>query len=109
MFNKLSETTKGYIPVNNKTVNKQDLIASVAEISGLSKTDSGKAVDGVIEAITKSLKKEKEVRLVGFGTFAVTHRKATEGRNPRTGEKIKIPASKQPKFRPGKTLKDAIA
>lgn len=90
-------------------MNKNDLVASVAEISGLTKVDSLKAVDGVIEAITKSLKKNQEVRLVGFGTFAVTHRPASEGRNPRTGEKIKIKPSKQPKFRAGKTLKDAIA
>jgi DNA-binding protein HU-beta len=90
-------------------VNKNDLVASVAEIAGLTKADALKAVDGVITAITRSLKKEDEVRLVGFGTFHVTHRKAGEGRNPRTGEKIKTPASKQPKFRAGKGLKDAIA
>jgi len=90
-------------------VNKNDLVASVAEISGLTKADALKAVDGVIEAIAKSLRNDEEVRLVGFGTFEVKHRPATEGRNPRTGEKIKISASKQPKFRPGKTFKDAIA
>ena len=90
-------------------MNKNDLVASVAEISGLTKGDALKAIDGVIEAITKSLKKDQEVRLVGFGTFEVNHRAASEGRNPRTGEKIKIAASKQPKFRPGKSFKDAIA
>ena len=90
-------------------MNKNDLVASVAEIAGLTKADSLKAVDGVIQAITTSLKNDKEVRLVGFGTFVATHRPAGEGRNPRTGEKIQIRASKQPKFRPGKTLKDAIA
>ena len=90
-------------------MNKNDLVASVAEISGLTKADALRAVDGVILTITKSLKKDQEVRLVGFGTFAVTHRPAGEGRNPRTGEKIQIRASKQPKFRAGKTLKDAIA
>jgi len=90
-------------------VNKNDLVASVAEISGLKKADALRAVDGVIQSITKSLKADKEVRLVGFGTFLVTHRKAGEGRNPRTGEKIKISATKLPKFRAGKGLKEAIA
>lgn len=90
-------------------MNKNDLVASVAEISGLTKADASRAVDGVIQAITKSLKKDQEVRLVGFGTFHVTHRAAGEGRNPRTGEKIKTPAAKLPKFRAGKGLKEAIA
>jgi DNA-binding protein HU-beta len=90
-------------------VNKNDLVASVAEISSLTKADASRAVDGVIQSITKSLRAGKEVRLVGFGTFLVTHRPAGEGRNPRTGEKIKIKASKLPKFRAGKGLKEAIA
>ncbi len=90
-------------------MNKNELVASVAQISGLTKADSARAVDGIIKAITKSLKANKEVRLVGFGTFTVTHRPAREGRNPRTGQKIKIRASKLPKFRSGKGLKDAIA
>lgn len=90
-------------------MNKNDLVASVAEISGLTKADASRAVDGVIQSITKCLKADKEVRLVGFGTFTVTHRPAGEGRNPRTGEKIKIRASKLPKFRAGKGLKEAIA
>jgi len=90
-------------------VNKNDLVASVAEYAGITKVDAAKAVDGFIEAVTKSLKSNKEVRLVGFGTFTVTQRAAGEGRNPRTGEKIKIKASKLPKFRAGKGLKEAIA
>ncbi|MFN7710141.1 MAG: HU family DNA-binding protein [Holosporales bacterium] len=90
-------------------MNKNDLIAKVAELSGLTKADAAKAVDGVFDAISGALKKNQEVRLVGFGTFLVTERAASEGRNPRTGEKIKIPASKQPKFRAGKTLKEAVA
>lgn len=90
-------------------MNKNDLVASVSELSGLTKADSLRAIDGVLQTITTSLKNDKEVRLVGFGTFVVTHRPEGEGRNPRTGEKIKIRASKQPKFRPGKSLKDAIA
>jgi len=89
-------------------VNKNDLVAHVADAAGLSKTDATKAVDAVFEGIADSLKKGDEVRLVGFGTFAVAERAASEGRNPRTGEKISIPASKQPKFKPGKNLKDAL-
>lgn len=90
-------------------MNKNDLVASVAQISGLTKADALKAVDAIIKSIAKSLKANKEVRLVGFGTFTVTQRPAGEGRNPRTGEKIKIRAAKLPKFRAGKGLKEAIA
>lgn len=89
-------------------MNKNDLVAAVADTAGLSKADSAKAVDAVFECITDSLKRGEEVRLVGFGTFLVTERAASEGRNPRTGEKIQIPASKQPKFKAGKGLKDAV-
>jgi DNA-binding protein HU-beta len=88
--------------------NKNDLVVSVAEATGLSKADAGRAVDAVFDAITDALKAGEEVRLVGFGTFTVSERAASEGRNPRTGEKIAIAASKQPKFKPGKGLKDAI-
>jgi DNA-binding protein HU-beta len=88
--------------------NKNDLVASVASSTGLTKADAGKAVDGVFAAISDALTKGDEVRLVGFGTFAVSERAASEGRNPRTGEKINIPASKQPKFKAGKGLKDAV-
>lgn len=90
-------------------MNKIELVAAVAETTGLTKGDAGKAVDGVLAAITDALIKGDEVRLVGFGTFAVTERAESEGRNPRTGEKIAIPASKQPKFKAGKGLKDAVA
>lgn len=89
-------------------MNKNDLVAKVAATAGLSKADATKAVDAVFDAIMGALKKGSEVRLVGFGTFLVTKRRASEGRNPRTGEKIKIPASKLPKFRAGKGLKDAV-
>jgi len=89
-------------------VNKNDLVAQVAESAGLSKNDATKAVDAVFEGIADAMKKGDEVRLVGFGTFAIAERAASEGRNPRTGEKISIPASKQPKFKPGKNLKDAL-
>jgi DNA-binding protein HU-beta len=89
-------------------VNKNDLIAHVADEADLSKVDSEKAVNAVFDAITGSLKKGDEVRLMGFGSFVVAQRAASEGRNPRTGEKIKIPASKQVKFKVGKGLKDAV-
>jgi DNA-binding protein HU-beta len=89
-------------------VNKNDLISSVASSAGLSKADAAKAVDAVFDSITAALKSGDDVRLVGFGNFAVSSRAASEGRNPRTGEKIHIPASKQPKFKAGKALKDAV-
>ena len=89
-------------------MNKNELIASVAEDAGLAKGDAGKAVDAVFDAITNSLKSGGDVRLVGFGTFSVTKRAASVGRNPRTGEKIQIKASNQPKFKAGKGLKDSV-
>ena len=89
-------------------MNKNDLVANVANDSGLSKADSAKAVDSVFDTISKALSGGSDVRLVGFGTFSVAQRRASEGRNPRTGEKIQIPASKQPKFKAGKALKDAV-
>lgn len=89
-------------------MNKNDLIAQVANAAALSRADAGKAVDGVFDAISASLSKGDEVRLVGFGTFSVSHRRATQGRNPRTGERIQIKASNQPKFRSGKALKEAV-
>ena len=88
-------------------MNKQELIASVADSAGLSRGDATKAVEAVFETITKAMKKGDEVRLVGFGTFAATKRAASTGRNPRTGEPMQIKASVQPKFKPGKGLKDA--
>ena len=89
-------------------MNKQDLIGAVADSSGLSKTDAATAVEGVFDAISGALKKGDEVRLVGFGTFSVSKRKASTGRNPRTGEAMTIKASSQPKFKAGKGLKDAV-
>jgi DNA-binding protein HU-beta len=89
-------------------VNKNDLVSSVADGAGMSKADAAKAVEGVFGAITNELQSGGEVRVVGFGTFSVANRKATTGRNPRTGESIQIPASKQPKFKAGKGLKDAV-
>lgn len=89
-------------------MNKQELVDSVAKKTGLPKTKAQDAVQAMIETIKASLKKGDEVRLVGFGTFSVAQRAATTGRNPRTGEKINIPASKQPKFKAGKELKEAV-
>ena len=89
-------------------MNKQDLIAAVADSSGLTKGDASKAVEAVFDSITGALKKGGEVRLVGFGTFATAKRKASTGRNPRTGEAMTIKASTQPKFKAGKALKDAV-
>ena len=89
-------------------MNKNELIDAVASATELKKADASKAVDSVFEAIGAALKKGDEVRLVGFGTFSVQAREASEGRNPRTGEKISIAASKQAKFKAGKTLKEAL-
>ena len=89
-------------------VNKNDLITAVADKAALSKADAAKAVDGVFESITGALRGGGEVRVVGFGTFSIANRKATTGRNPRTGEAIQIPASRQPKFKAGKGLKTAV-
>lgn len=89
-------------------MNKSDLIASVANLAGIKQTEAKSAIDAVFNSITEALKKKEEVRLVGFGTFVVTQRPATEGRNPRTGDKLKIPAKNLPKFRPGKELKEAV-
>ncbi len=89
-------------------MNKQDLVSAVAEASGLTKADAGKAVEATFEAITGALKSGDEVRLVNFGTFSVAKRKASTGRNPRTGEPMTIKASTQPKFKAGKALKDAV-
>lgn len=89
-------------------MNKNDLIGVVADGASITKAQAGEAVDAVFGAITGSLKKGEEVRLVGFGTFSVSKRKASVGRNPATGAEIKIAASNQAKFKPGKGLKDAI-
>ncbi|MBL8659513.1 MAG: HU family DNA-binding protein [Rhodospirillales bacterium] len=89
-------------------MNRNDLVATVADETGLSRKDAASAVDGVFEAIINALKGGEEVRLVGFGTFTVADRAASEGRNPRTGETIQIAASRVPKFKAGKGLKDAL-
>jgi nucleoid DNA-binding protein len=95
-------------PSRGSPVNKHDLIAAVAASTNLSKVDAANAVDSILTVITKSLKKKEKVLLVGFGTFQVSKRKAGEGRNPQTGEKIKIAAANVPRFKASKALKDAI-
>jgi DNA-binding protein HU-beta len=89
-------------------MNKNELIGAVAESSGLSRSDATKAVESVFDTITATLSKGGEVRLVGFGTFSIARRKASTGRNPRTGAPMKIAASTQPKFKAGKVLKDSV-
>jgi DNA-binding protein HU-beta len=89
-------------------MNKQELIGAVAEATGFTRNDAGKAVESVFDTITAALGKGDEVRLVGFGTFSVSRRKASTGRNPRTGEPMSIAASTQPKFKAGKGLKDTV-
>lgn len=90
-------------------MNKTELIAAVAEKTDLSKKDADAAVSAVLGAITDALKAGDKIQLVGFGTFEVRNRAAKQGRNPRTGETMTVPASKVPAFKAGKALKDAIA
>jgi DNA-binding protein HU-beta len=87
---------------------KNELIAAVADTSQLTKTDAAKAVEATFDIIAGALKRGDEVKLIGFGTFTVANRKAREGRNPRTGATVMIPASKAPKFSAGKGLKEAV-
>lgn len=89
-------------------MNKTELVEFIATQVDLSKAKAAEAVDAFVEAVTTSLKKGKDVTLVGFGTFTISKRAARTGRNPQTGATIKIAASKAPKFRPGKSLKDAV-
>ncbi|KJV36987.1 HU family DNA-binding protein [Luteibacter yeojuensis] len=89
-------------------MNKSELIAAIAEKSELSKADAGRALEGFIEAVKDGLKSGGDVAIVGFGTFKVRSRAARTGRNPRTNEEIKIPASKVPAFTAGKALKDHV-
>lgn len=89
-------------------MNKNDLIAAVADSTGMNKSDVATMIDATLDTVTGTLKSGDEVKLVGFGTFHVTHRAASTGRNPRTGESIQIAASRQPKFKAGKGLKDAM-
>lgn len=87
---------------------KTELVDKIASGAGLTKADASRALDSMLDAVKASLKKSQKVTLVGFGTFAVTKRKARKGRNPRTGQVINIPAARTPKFTAGKALKDAV-
>jgi len=89
-------------------MNKSELISAIAEESGLSKADAGRALDATISSVTNALTGGDSISLIGFGTFAVKERSARAGRNPQTGETIQIKASKIPSFKAGKTLKDAV-
>jgi DNA-binding protein HU-beta len=89
-------------------MNKTELVEAIAKDSGLSNTDARKAVDSLITTVEKTLKKGDEIALTGFGKFSVVKRSARTGRNPQTGEAVKIKASKAPKFTPGAALKTAV-
>ncbi|NCT71539.1 MAG: HU family DNA-binding protein [Xanthomonadaceae bacterium] len=109
------ERSQGFRPLiprlcrtGSHSMNKTELIDAVADEAEVSKAEAGRAVDAVISSITKALKKGDSVTLVGFGTFQVRKRAARTGRNPKTGDTIKIKASKNPAFKAGKALKDAV-
>ena len=89
-------------------MNKNELVASFAEKTGLKKTEAEKALKAFTDTVAEQLKKGDKIQLVGFGTFEVAERPAREGRNPRTGATMKIKASKAPKFKAGKALKDSV-
>jgi len=89
-------------------MNKNELIEELSDKTGFTKSDTKKFIDKYVEVVSKSLRKGRDVQLVGFGTFKVTKRKARIGRNPQTGAEIKIPAKKVPSFRAGKALKDTV-
>lgn len=89
-------------------MNKMELVAAMADQAGLSKKDAEKALKAFTDSVAEELKKGEKVQLVGFGTFEVTERAARDGRNPQTGAVMKIAASKAPKFKAGKALKDMI-
>lgn len=89
-------------------MNKSELVDAIAENSGLSKADSGKALDALITSVGDALKNNDQVTIVGFGTFLVRQRAARTGRNPQTGAEIQIAAANVPAFKPGKALKDTV-
>lgn len=89
-------------------MNKSELVEAIANETNQTKATVNAVIDSFTRCVTKALKKKEKVSLVGFGTWETRRRQATTGRNPRTGEEIKIPASNQPKFKPGKALKDAL-
>jgi len=88
---------------------KSDLVARLAEKTESTKTEAARSLEAILDVITEALAEGEKITLVGFGTFRVSERKAREGRNPSTGKTITIPASKSPRFVPGKALKDAVS
>lgn len=102
------ERTLAFIPQGISTMNKTELVDAVAADADLSKADASRAVDAMIDSVTSALKKGDKVSLVGFGVFSVRERAARQGRNPKTGQSITIPAGKTPGFKAGKALKDAV-
>ncbi len=90
-------------------MNKGEFISAIADESGLSRADAERAIEGMFTVVKKALKSGEQVSLVGFGTFVVRQRAERTGRNPRTGDEIRIAASSVPAFKPGKALKDALA
>lgn len=89
-------------------MNKQELVSKIADSAKVTKTDASTMLDSFVKIVTQQLKKGNDVRLTGFGTFTTSKRKATTGRNPRTGASIKIAAKTQPKFKAGKSLRDSV-
>ncbi len=89
-------------------MNKADLIEQISKMTNATKADTERLLDAFVDTVSKNIKKKDGVKLVGFGTFAVSNRKARVGRNPQTGEEIQIPARKVPVFRPGKELKESV-
>jgi DNA-binding protein HU-beta len=89
-------------------MNKSELVEAIAKHTQSTKADTERMIDAFVDVVSKNIKKKEGVKLVGFGTFAVSNRKARVGRNPQTGEEISIPARKVPVFRPGKELKDHV-
>ncbi|MGO5291037.1 HU family DNA-binding protein [Porcincola sp. LCP21S3_C12] len=89
-------------------MNKQELVAAIAEKAELEKDDAKKALNAFIEVVGDELKKGEKIQIIGFGTFEVSERAAREGRNPQTGETMEIKASRNPKFKAGKALKDSL-
>lgn len=94
---------------NIESMRKNDLIEAVSKKTGLKKTDATQAVETVLNSVIEAVAKGTDVRLFGFGTFTLAKRIARQGRNPRTGEVLKIPAMKLPRFKPGKVFKEAVA
>lgn len=100
---------KGQTKNKKESLSKEEMISSVADLSGLTKADSTRALDAIVQSIQTELAQGNDIRLIGFGTFSVKKREARDGHNPRTGKKIKIAATTLPKFKADKSLKEAIA